>query len=241
MSTGRFAPAPRPCRPTALLLAVLLVLLPAAARAEGLFLDERFADLERWQPLTFPKIARHSTYTVDQCDGAPCLRMQSRNAASGLVLKERFNVYDYPVLSWRWKVSNVYRRGDSGRREGDDAPARRIRYGLARAVYGEYPPHSSISYIWDNRPTAAPFLVNAYADEARMIPVSSGPDLVGTWQEYRMDIVRDYRLAFCQDPPQQASLAVMIDSDDTGESATAWISRIRLSRRPAATTEEKRP
>ena len=85
MSTGRFAPAPRPCRPTALLLAVLLVLLPAAARAEGLFLDERFADLERWQPLTFPKIARHSTYTVDQCDGAPCLRMESRNAASGLV------------------------------------------------------------------------------------------------------------------------------------------------------------
>ena len=257
MSARRFAPALPPCRPAALLLAVLLVLLPAAGRAEGLFLDERFADLELWQPLIFPKIPRHSTYTVDQCDGAPCLRMESRNAASGLVLKERFNVYDYPVLSWRWKVSNVYRRGDSGRREGDDAPARlyvlfaynpngasparRIRYGLARAVYGEYPPHSSISYIWDNRPTAAPFLVNAYADEARMIPVSSGPDLVSTWQEYRMDIVRDYRLAFGQDPPQQASLAVMIDSDDTGESATAWISRIRLGRRPAATTEEKRP
>ena len=53
--------------------------------------------------------------------------------------------------------------------------------------------------------------------------------------------MRDYRLAFGQDPPQQASLAVMIDSDDTGESATAWISRIRLGRRPAATTEEKRP
>ena len=92
MTAGRFAPAPPPCRPAALLLAVLLVLLPTAARAEGLFLDERFADLERWQPLIFPKIPRHSTYTVDQCDGAPCLRMVSRNAASGLVLKKRFNV-----------------------------------------------------------------------------------------------------------------------------------------------------
>ena len=47
MIAGRFAPVPPPCRPAALLLAVLLVLLPAAARAEGLFLDERFADLER--------------------------------------------------------------------------------------------------------------------------------------------------------------------------------------------------
>ncbi len=46
MSARRFAPALPPCRPAALLLAVLLVLLPAAGRAEGLFLDERFADLE---------------------------------------------------------------------------------------------------------------------------------------------------------------------------------------------------
>lgn len=229
---------------------LLLLILTAefASAANPLFLDERFQTLNRWQPLTFPKIARHSSYTLDQCGKAPCLRMESRNAASALVLKEAFNVFAFPRLSWRWRISNVYAKGDSRTKEGDDYPARlyvmfaydpgsaslgkQMQYGLAKAIYGQYPPDSSISYIWDNQVTTAPFIVNAYTDEARMIPVSAGPEKAGVWQEYSVDIVRDYRAAFGHDPPATASLAVMIDSDNTGESAEAWIEYIRLSRTP---------
>ena len=215
---------------------------------ESVFLEEHFQTLDRWQPLTFPKISRHSTYNLAHCDTATCLHMESTNAASALVLKEAFNVYEVPKLSWRWKVSNVYTKGDSSSKEGDDYPARlyvmfaydpdsaslgkQMQYGLAKAIYGQYPPDSSISYIWDNQVTAAPFIMNAYTDEARMIPVSAGPAKAGIWQEYSVDIVRDYRLAFGHDPPAHASLAVMIDSDNTGESAQAWIEYIRLSRAP---------
>ncbi len=45
-----------------------------------------------------------------------------------------------------------------------------------------------------------------------------------------MDIVRDYRLAFGRNPPKTATLAVMNDSDDTGESAKAWIDFIKIYR-----------
>jgi hypothetical protein len=65
-----------------------------------------------------------------------------------------------------------------------------------------------------------------------MIPVSAGSGMANTWQEYTVDIVRDYRQAFGQDPPAMASLAVMSDSDNTHESARAWIEYIRLSRSP---------
>lgn len=229
--------------------ALLAAAVPTKVATAGpVLLDERFESLDRWRPLTFPKISRHSVYTVERCDGEPCLRMESDDAASALVLRRSFNVYDYPRLAWRWKVSNVYRKGDSGTKAGDDYPARlyvmfayvpdraslgkRLKYQLARTVYGSYPPDSTISYIWDNRVTGAPFIVNAYTAAARMIPVSAGADKVGTWQEYEVDIVRDYRLAFGEDPPATASLAVMIDSDDTGESARAWIRYIRLFRAP---------
>lgn len=212
------------------------------------FLDERFETLDRWQPLTFPKIPRHSTYTAARCQTGTCLSMESNNSASGLVLKQSFNVYDYPLLAWRWKVSNVYRKGDSRTKEGDDYPARlyvmfaydpdraslgkQLRYSMAKKLYGQYPPHSSISYIWDNQVTGKPFIVNAYADEARMIPVDAGSDAVGTWQEHTVDIVRDYRMAFGEDPPATASLAVMSDSDNTHETARAWIQYIRIVRTP---------
>ena len=63
-----------------------------------------------------------------------------------------------------------------------------------------------------------------------MIPVDAGPEKVNTWQEHTVDIVRDYRLAFGQDPPATATLAVMNDSDNTHESARAWIDYIRIFR-----------
>ncbi len=239
------------CRAAVFLVGAQLavVLRPQAAHADDqVFLDERFATLDRWQPLTFPKIPRHSTYTAARCETTTCLSMESDNSASGLVLKQSFDVFAYPLLAWRWKVSNVYRKGDSRTKAGDDYPARlyvmfaydperaslgkQLRYAMAKKLYGRYPPHSSISYIWDNQATGKPFIVNAYADEARMIPVDAGPGAVGTWQEHTVDIVRDYRMAFGEEPPATASLAVMIDSDDTHEAARAWIEYIRIVRSP---------
>ena len=231
------------------LAAMLLAFGAGYIRADdSVLLDEHFQTLDRWQPLLFPKISRHSTYAADHCEGAPCLRMESDNSASALVLKQSFDVYQYPTLSWSWKVSRVYDKGDSATKEGDDYPARlyvmfaydpnqaslgkRLQYNLAKTLYGQYPPDSSISYIWDNRPGSAPFIVSAYTDEARMIPVSAGADGLNTWREYTVDIVRDYRLAFGRNPPATASLAVMIDSDNTHEAAQAWIRSIRIVRAP---------
>ena len=229
-----------------MLIGWLLILLSpqSAASATTVFLDERFAHLEHWQPLTFPKINRHSTYTIVPCDNRTCLQMESDNSASGLLLNKTFNVYQYPILKWRWKVHNVYRKGDSASKKGDDYPARlyvlfaydeakasigkQLKYELAKVIYGQFPPDSSISYIWDNRTTDKPFIVNAYTDEARMIPVSSGISQLNTWQEYAVNIVQDYTMAFGHEPPATASLAVMCDSDNTHESAKALIEYIRI-------------
>ncbi len=218
--------------------------IAALSANEKVFVDERFQTLDRWQPLLFPNISRHSTYAADRCDGESCLRLESANSASALVMKESFDVYRYPQLAWSWKVSTVYEKGDSATREGDDYPVRlyvmfaydpdeaslgrQIQYGLAKTLYGEYPPDSTISYIWDNRAGDAPFIVNAYTEAARMIPIDAGPERVNSWREHQVDIVRDYTMAFGRKPPARASLAVMIDSDNTGESAKAWIRFIRL-------------
>ena len=229
--------------------ACLLSPIPSQAAAAGnVFLEEHFGSLDRWQPLLFPKISRHSTYKADRCGAESCLHMASDNSASALVLRQSFNVYQFPKLAWRWKISNVYRKGDSSTKAGDDYPARlyvmfaydpehaslakRIKYQMAKTLYGQYPPDSSISYIWDNRESQATVITNAYTSEAKMIPVSAGPAKVNIWQEYTVDIVRDYRRAFGQDPPPTATLAVMNDSDNTGEAAKSWIQYIRILSAP---------
>jgi len=231
-------------------LLVLTLLLSATATparaAETVFLDEHFESLARWRHQPFAKIPRHSSYKAVRCEDSPCLLLESDNSASALVLNQQFNVYQYPKLAWRWKVGNVYSKGDSSRKEGDDYPARlyvmfaydpdkatlakQIRYRLAKVLYGEYPPDSSITYIWDNRVANATVITNAYANEAKMIPINPGSGKVDTWQDHTVDIVRDYRLAFGQDPPAIARLAVMNDSDNTGESSRSWIQFIRIFR-----------
>jgi hypothetical protein len=47
-----------------------------------------------------------------------------------------------------------------------------------------------------------------------------------------VDILNDYRKAFGGDPPRRAGLAIMSDSDDTGESSTAWVDWVEIYRIP---------
>jgi hypothetical protein len=51
------------------------------------------------------------------------------------------------------------------------------------------------------------------------------------WVEEDVNIVRDYREAFGSEPPPVASLAIMNDSDDTGERAVSFIDYIEVYRR----------
>lgn len=63
-----------------------------------------------------------------------------------------------------------------------------------------------------------------------MIPVDSDGEKVGHWVEHQVDIVADYRAAFGEDPPSVAAIAVMGDSDNTGEYSQAYIDYIRVYR-----------
>ena len=93
----------------------------AGRAAEGeVLLREEFTSLDAWRPLTFPKIERHSTYSIatnaDQSEF--WLKAESDNSASGVVWKKQYDVYAYPRLRWRWRVENVYGRATRRRSPG---------------------------------------------------------------------------------------------------------------------------
>jgi hypothetical protein len=55
-----------------------------------------------------------------------------------------------------------------------------------------------------------------------MIVVESGDAKAGTWVDERRNLLDDYRRAFGEDPPKVSGVAIMTDTDNTGETATAW-------------------
>lgn len=226
-------------------LAFLFLLTPSSHSQNTtiLFRDD-FASLGNWRPLYFPKIPKHTTYTIETNEGDSILVAQSAGSASALVYKEHFNVYEYPRARWRWKISNVYNNAPPQKKSGDDYPIRvyivfkydpetagvidRVKYSVAKRLYGEYPPHSTLNYVWANDAAQKTIITSPYTDKVKLIALQKGGEKAGTWQNEEINILKDYRAAFGADPPSTASIAIMSDSDNTGQSAVSYLDFIEV-------------
>jgi hypothetical protein len=117
-------------------------------------------------------------------------------------------------------------------KKGDDYPARiyitfeydpdklsffeKTKYQAARLIYGQYPPHAAINYIWESKAPRETIVPNPYTDRVKMIVVESGDEYAGVWREEQRNIYEDYKKAFGEEPPMISGVAIMTDSDNTG-------------------------
>ncbi len=193
---------------------------------------------ENWKPLTFPKIKRHTVYTLVRDGQEVVVKAESDSSSSGLTREITIDPKEYPIVQWRWRVSNVLTKSDVTRKDGDDYPARlyitfaydssrvgffeKAKYETARLLYGQYPPLGALNYIWDGKASKDTIVPNPYTDRAMMIVVESGSVDVNRWVVEERNIFADYKQAFGEEPPLISGVAIMTDTDNTGESATAY-------------------
>ena len=160
--------------------------------------------------------------------------------------RKSFSVYEYGRARWRWRVENVYRPADEEAREGDDYPLRvyivfrydprradaftKLRYESAKLLYGEYPPHGSLNYVWASNDHGLPIFASPYTERSKIVALRRGARHAGEWMMEEVDVLADYRRAFGEDPPAEAGVAVMNDSDNTGESSVSFIDFLEIYR-----------
>ena len=234
---------------TAFLITICIMVSMAVAvtpDATSRLFREDFQTLERWKPLFFPKIEDHTAYKVGSGNDTDFLHTESNASASALVYEQEFDIYAYPRARWRWKVDAYSLYGDPQTKAGDDYPLRvyflfrynpatasfteKIKYGLAKTFYGEYPPHSTLSYVWSYTTEGPPFYPSPYTERAKIIVLRKGDTELGTWVVQDVDVVEDYKEVFGQPPPAAAGIAVMNDSDNTGGNAVSRIDFIEVYR-----------
>jgi hypothetical protein len=184
-------------RATILALALALVAPGVSWGGKRLLFREEFDDLAEWKPFHFEKIERHFRYSIASHGEERYLRAESDGSASAILFKRPFNVYENPQARWRWKVENLYEKGDVRTKEGDDSSIRiyfifqfdpekasfweRIQYESARAIHGEYPPDSTLNCIWSSKAHPERFMTNVYEDRARMVLLRQGSEAIGQW------------------------------------------------------------
>jgi hypothetical protein len=186
-----------------------------------------------WEPLVFKNIDRKTDYAVVKHDGVTVLSAKSDAASSGLIRKIKIDPATYPIISWRWKITSTFDKGDVTRKDGDDYPARiyitfeydpekagffeRTKFKTAKLLYGEYPPAAAINYIWSSKAPKETVVPNPYTKQAMMIVVQSGDAEKNTWKTEKRNILADYQKAFGTAPPMISGIAVMTDTDNTGD------------------------
>jgi hypothetical protein len=88
-------------------------------------------------------------------------------------------------------------------------------------LFGDMPV-AAINYIWDNRMPKETIVTSAYTDQSRLIVVESGTENLGRWMEEERNVYEDYRKAFGDEPPLVNGIAIMTDTDNTEDTATAY-------------------
>lgn len=212
--------------PLLLKFLLLLFLLPAVLMAADVIELGRFSTsgLSGWSEKSFQGTTE---YRIVEEEGQKVLFARSENSASGLVFETDYDPQNFPVLSWRWKISEIVSKGDSRSKSGDDYAAR------IYVIFPHwfFPKTKTLNYIWGNQLPKDSFQRNVYTSNAVMIAVESGSAKTGEWIAVQRNLIDDYRMAFGEEPPKVGAIAIMTDTDNTGATAVAWYGDIKALRK----------
>ena len=198
-----------------------------------------------WQPLNFSGIEKHTNYSLVKENDTVVIKAVSNQSASGLTRAISIDPEKYPFIQWSWKVNNLLQKGDVTRKDGDDYPARvyitfafdpdkasyleRLEQKAARLIQGRDVPFRAIAYIWGSNSPAGTMIANAYTDRVQMFVVQAGDEKLQRWVMETRNVYEDYKTAFGKEPTTITGVAIMTDTDNTQESATAWYGDIIFS------------
>ncbi len=197
-----------------------------------------------WQPLTFSSVKHHTEYHFLEKEGQLTIQAKSKRSASGMIHPLDLDPKKYQNISWCWSINRIISKGDVTKKEGDDYAARiyvtfkfdpqrssfleKAKFKAYKLLYGKYPPKAALNYIWANKLRKGKAVKNAYTERALMIAVQSGDERVGEWVCEERNLYDDYRKHFGEEPPNISGIAVMTDTDNTGETVTSAYSRLKL-------------
>jgi hypothetical protein len=202
---------------------------PAGAHSIRLLGDfsAEWADVWHHQGL----FSRKTHYEVVEDDGNRVLQAVSRNANSGLARRLEVDAPTHLTLSWRWKIASALlanRREQS--RRGDDFAAR------VMVVFESSPlpwRNKVVNYVWAAHAPQGEVFSNPFSSSVAVIVLRSGDGDAGMWRHEHRDVLQDYRAYFGGPPSRISAVALLVDTDNTGLSATAWFDDLDVAVSPA--------
>jgi len=177
-------------------------------------------DLRDWKERSFDG-------NTDYSHDGTAIRGETRGTASVLYKEEKIDLSKTPVVNWRWKISNTYgTEHNEQSKSGDDYPAR-----LYVVVKTGFLPWQTLAlnYVWSSNQPVGTSWKNAFTDKAVMVVLDSGEENLNLWQSHSRNVIEDFKTYFGEEVDTLDGYAIMVDGDNTGQSATAWFDAIEFT------------
>ncbi|MCZ6646904.1 MAG: DUF3047 domain-containing protein [SAR324 cluster bacterium] len=138
-----------------------------------------------------------------------------------------FEVPQYPILEWEWKITKLPKGGDVRIEDKDDQAG-----SMCLVVDPGLTGFDSLCYVWENKGPKNTPITSSKRDASKYIILRTpGDDQLGKWYKEKRNIHEDYKKLFGKEPDEKAVIGVQIDSDDTESSGEAFYRNIILRKR----------
>jgi hypothetical protein len=160
--------------------------------------------------------------------GKGIIKAESLGSRSSLYREVREKEKDFPVLSWRWKISNVVRSAIETRKDRFDAAARVTavfgRDKGFKVMEGTDPSGYRIEYIWASHLPEGHIFDHPGEKYCKVIVLESGERKAGEWVFEKRNLHEDYKKAFGTEPKEVLAIGIQTDTDHSNEMVTAYYS-----------------
>jgi len=202
---------------------LFLLTNPAYSADSGKIAISDFAtqNLTGWEEKSF---SGKTDYQLVIQENETLLKATSQSAASGLFKKKRIDLQQTPYLNWRWRVEKPLNALDEKSKSGDDYGAR-IYVIIDGGVF--FWKTKAINYVWASSSLPGESWPNAFAGKnAMMLALRSSTDKAATWYQEKRDVSADLRQFFGAEIRYIDGIAIMTDTDNSGQQATAYYADI---------------
>jgi len=158
--------------------------------------------------------------------GKGIIKAESRGSRSSLFKEVKEEQQDFPVLTWKWKISNVIHSAIETRKDRFDTAARvmvvfvgPIRPGK---IEGGEPWGLRIEYIWANHLPRGHLFDHPGEKNTKVFVLESGDSRAGQWVEERRNLHKDFTAAFGSEPTGLLAIGIQTDTDHSNEMVTAY-------------------
>ncbi len=206
-------------------LSSLTLFFSTAVASENKIVIAQFSqnDLSGWVPHSFKGTTGYQLIKQDQ---VTILKATSQNAASGLIKRQYVDIHKTPFLNWHWKIDKTLYRLSETLKQGDDFAAR-IYVVVDGGVF--FWRTLALNYVWSSGQEKNALWDNPFTGNAKMIAVESGNQFKNQWRIEKRNVREDLIKAYGRDFRFINAIAIMTDTDNSGQSAIAYYGDIYFS------------